>query len=265
MADVKLLTGDLLEVLRNVGNSSPTDSDLIRLDVFFTEGMSNRVRAVECFSTGGYVRWFVDANLRCSVAADLAMEAILAKNHDIGNAQVQYRRLSQSRVQACVTIGSLDWVWESRSLVAPHDWRLHRMALNDPDDEEYYWRPWVSSMETAEEDYNEYIQQRSRDDIALDMSSDDTDSQASSVGSWLAEVSDSGARDFSSYLNISKKMKSLSAPRFAQVDPGANAGGEDDEDDAYWSRYGAEDAVNYDAAAWQLEAEADDFEDYWCM
>jgi hypothetical protein len=147
------------------------------------------------------------------------------------------------------------------------------MALKDPDDEEHYWRPWVDTIEEAESSYNEYLEQRSREDINLDLELCDgsSASEASSVGSWLAEVSDSGARDFSSYVLMSKKMKAMSISRFghtSQLDNRNDRDYDDDNDDAYWNRYSAEDPTCYEvgtASHWQVDAHDDDLDDYWCM
>lgn len=65
----------------------------------------------------------------------------------------KYRRVSSNRMQASCTLGGIDFVWESRSIYHAHDWKLVRMALEDPEDEEMYWRPWHATLDEAEEEY----------------------------------------------------------------------------------------------------------------
>lgn len=65
----------------------------------------------------------------------------------------KYRRVTSNRMQASCTLLGIDFVWESRSIYHGHDWKLVRMALEDPEDEEMYWRPWQATIEEAEEEY----------------------------------------------------------------------------------------------------------------
>jgi hypothetical protein len=80
------------------------------------------------------------------------LENKIASNHST----IQFRRISRSRIQASCDINGLSFIWESLSISNNHDWNLRRISFSNSDDEEYYWRPWQSSLAEAETEYSEY-------------------------------------------------------------------------------------------------------------
>lgn len=105
--------------------------------------------------------WFIQTNSTSQVAQDLIKRYILHITNlsTVQSTTSSYRRISRNRLQACCkfTLSDNDevsFIWESGSICKEfNDWRFRRIRLVDNDDEEYYWRPWHSSLELAENDY----------------------------------------------------------------------------------------------------------------
>lgn len=133
---------------------------------------------------------------------------------------IKYRRLSKTRLQACCSIlfkpsvysdtesnncAGLDFVWETihattgvpsggtgtRATTANGNraggnaiWKLRKFGFSDADDEEYYWRPWEQTVSDAECDYQLFLDQDYKADLApLDVTDLDWDSATNSASS----------------------------------------------------------------------------------
>jgi hypothetical protein len=203
---------------------------------------------------------FINANIASSAAVWL-VESWLTSENPVNITCTKFRRVSRSRLQACCGCRGLDFIWESRSIGEDHDWKLGRMALEDPEDEEMYWRPWQLSLDAAEQEYN-----TQRLDDSDEWSSGSSSKTADSLSSVTSddETYDAKLRELAFRLGqistrpVTDRKANDDVLSFAtnfivrghDHTSHTNAADDDDDpddhddEDAYWNRYCADD-VDY--------------------
>lgn len=193
---------------------------------------------------------FVAANMSSDAAArhalDLLLQASTATSETMP-CQVKYRRLTNSRLQACCSVPGLDFIYESTAISALHPhFRLRRFAFADSDDEEYYWRPWETTLADAELDYERWkeVDFKSELDVGGDHDVDWAEVVRKAVSETPSEEESSSSDSYSpveltggpgqQFESAVAALKIHERPVYYHEDCAV------DDDDDYWNRYDQE-------------------------